>query len=207
MQEIIKQRGRHLISLQSGEGFFVPTALLRLHPLEAGQTLDVQAYREGLLKDEYKLALERAARMLGQRDYSSGGMHEKLSALGYQHESLRKVIAFLLEKGYLDDQRFARQMLERKKRRSGSRLIRRDMKLKGLSEQDAQQALSGLSDEEELEHAQALLVKYLRGKAGEPRELQQKALAFLGRRGFGYDIARQAVEQALYPAENEPFGS
>ena len=58
-----------------------------------------------------------------------------------------------------------------------------------------------------LEHAQALLVKYLRGKAGEPRELQQKALAFLGRRGFGYDIARQAVEQALYPAENEPFGS
>lgn len=201
--EIIKQRGRYLIRLGSGDSFVIPRAVLRLHPLEVGQPLDVDAYRLSLLKDERRLALERAGRMLGQRDYSSGGLYEKLSAVGYQHESVAKAIAFLMERGYLDDERYARQLLERKKKRSGALLIRRDMKLKGLSERHAQQALEELSDQEQQQHAVALLGKYVRGKDEEPRALYQKALAFLGRRGFAYDVARSAVQQVIYPPDDD----
>ena len=127
-----------------------------------------------------------------------------LDTLGFQHESLTRAIAFLIKRGYLDDARFASQLLERKKKRSGSYLIRRDMRQKGLSEQEASQALQGLSEEEEQEHAAALLQKYLRNKAWEPRERYQKALAFLGRRGFGYDVAKAAVQQLLQPEDDFP---
>ena len=70
--------------------------------------------------------------------------------------------------------------------------------MKGVSESTADEALSSLSDEEMLESATALAVKaWSRAKPGEdPRKTRQRIISSLVRKGFDWDLARQASDTA-----------
>ena len=72
------------------------------------------------------------------------------------------------------------------------RLIRMELKSKGVSEEEIEGALGLLSDGREEDAAKELLQKYMRGKTIDVQTLQ-KACRYLLSKGFDYDTAKAAL--------------
>ncbi len=203
--EIKKQRGSYLIALASGDSLRVPSAVFRQLPLKEGQPVDLAAYQQEQLGVEYPLAMERAGNLLSQRDYSEHLLTRKLLDVGYLPQTCERVVQRLRALGYLDDARYAQSLLERKKKRSGARGIAQQLRLKGVDRSVTEQVLDSFSSEEELAAACVLAVKYVGNKAWDRREACRRCIAYLSRRGYSYEIARQAAQQAT-GEEAEDYG-
>lgn len=192
--DIRNLRGCWLITLASGDAFRVPGPLMRLHPLRIGEQMEAEEYLLVLEQDAYPLAMDRAARLLSQRDYSVSMLARKLQDAGYSAATALRVTDYLTAQHYLDDGRYAAGLLRRKQGKLGARRIADEMRARGLDGALAQRTLSSLSGEDQLQAATVLARKYLGRKRLEPGESRQATIAYLVRRGYSFEIARRACQ-------------
>ncbi len=202
MKEIRKQRDSYLVSLSSGDSFRIAGPLLDRHALRVGQTVDAERYLESLRQDAYPFALEKAVKLLSQRDYSRHQLEAKLLQSGYDEETVDKVAGFMVKRRFLDDRRYAEALLKRKQGKSGTNRIAMELRAKGVDQELAAQTLAQFSQDDELEAARAQAVRYLASKALEPREAYRRTIAFLARRGYPYELAKKAYALAVGEAED-----
>ena len=101
-------------------------------------------------------------------------------------ELSNRIITRLLDKGYLDDQKFAEYYVENrfvKKGVSGKRLKMELMK-KGISNEIIDEVLNGRNDEEELDR----MIARKRAKYDD-----EKLIQYLCRQGFSYELVKEKI--------------
>ena len=117
------------------------------------------------------------------------------------------MVLYKLEKeGLLDDEAFACEWAATRARHQiGRGRILRELVHKGVSRDVAERAVDALDREEGDAAALALAQKLLRRYAGEPdaKKAMAKLMAAMARRGYDFESARRAVEQALEEAQGE----
>lgn len=154
--------------------------------------------------ERYPGSVARVRRALERR------VRRSIEELGTDREegfaALEAVLGKLVRMGYLDDERFARaRALTLRARGRSARAIRATLQRQGIDGALADTVLGALGDarEADLEAARALVRKRRLGahrlETPEGREeraaLRQKDLAKLARAGFGYEIARRALDE------------
>lgn len=201
---IKKERGKLRIVVNEDSEVLVPVSLFRERPLSVGDAIDLGEYDQWLLLRQYRHALDRAVAFLAGRARSRREMEERLLRSGYRPCTVEMVLFKLEKEGLLDDVDFARQWVEaRTARRMGRGRIAQELRRKGVSAQEAEEALEALSEEEQLEGAIHLVEKTLsRVSTGEdPRKTAARITAMLARRGYGYDVAREAISRVMEGTE------
>ena len=201
---ITKERGRLRIVVNEDSEVLVPVSLFRERPLSVGDAIDMEEYDQWLLLRQYRHALDRAVAFLAGRARSRREMEERLLRSGYRPCTVEIVLFKLEKEGLLDDADFARQWVSaRSARRMGRGRIAQELRRKGVSAQEAEEALESLSEEEQLEGAMLLVEKaLLRASSGEePRKTAARITAMLARRGYGYDVAREAISRLMESTE------
>lgn len=196
---IRRERGRYRISLDSGECITVPGSLLRERPLREGDALDLDEYDNWLMVRQYRYALDRAVGYLAARDHSRHEIEQKLTQAGYRPCTVEMVLYKLEKEHLLNDASFARQWVEaRSTRRLGKNRIAQELRRKGVSAEEAEEALSAIDEEDQLSGAIALAEKAIaRAKPGEdPRKTASRVAGMLARRGYSWDIAKEAIARA-----------
>lgn len=201
--EVKKMRGYYVVLLDSGETFKAPSPLLRAFPIKPEDYVEAEAYYATSSKEAKRFATERAAYLLEKKDYPMKQLHEKLTMVGYPDNIADEVLFFLISRGYVDDLRYARRYVEKKKDKTGTRRIRQELMLRGISKEYIEEALSELTDaDEQLNVAVNYVKKYIRTrKTYEQVKLRNNAIAMLARRGYSYDISRRAYEIAVQSEE------
>lgn len=133
-----------------------------------------------------------AMRMLAQRERSSGEIRQRLQArqLG---EFADAVLQKLVQKDYLNDERFARLFTRDKMnlKRWGPRRIRRELFLKGVEKEIIERVLEAAFNETEIQETiTALVEKKVRGKEAITDKERQRIWNYLLRQGYApADIA------------------
>ena len=116
----------------------------------------------------------------------TGEMKERTGA---SKENTDRVLARLIEKGYVDDEKFARWWTENRhlKKGASSRKLTAELRAKGVEKGiiDAQLSISLRSDEEELRK----VIAKKQNRYDDP----QKLLQYLVRQGFLYDDVKAAL--------------
>lgn len=114
----------------------------------------------------------------------------------YSSLVVEKIIEKLKRKGLLNDKLFAQNWVEsrRRSKNKGKIAIKAELVKKGIEKEIINEVLEDAQDELEL------AVRALAKKSGvflkyEGRELEQKALQFLVRRGFSFEIAKEAFKK------------
>lgn len=197
---IRKERGRCIVTVNESEIVKVPVSLMRERPLKEGQSLDLAEYDNWLMIRQYRFALDRAVGYLAARARSKREIEQKLLQAGYRPSTVEMVIYKLERENLLDDADFARQWVESRSNRSlGRSRIAQELRRKGVSQEEADDALSIIEDEDQLSGAVALAEKAAgRIKPGEdPRKTANRIAGMLARRGYSWDIAKEAIRQAL----------
>lgn len=141
---------------------------------------------------EYVLIRPRSQREL--RDYlyrKTRDTRTKMGTIkkGVSPELTERVFNRLLEKGYLDDEKFARFWVENRNTRKGSSLrkLQSELMAKGVERSIIERALQD-TDRSDTDELQKIILK----KASRYSD-EQKLMAYLVRQGFSYDDVKQAI--------------
>ncbi len=146
-----------------------------------------------------KVAVNAALRLLSRQSYASARLEAKLCEKGHSQEAAAAAAAFCAERGYIDDEAFARRLIEKQAERGyGERRISAYLQSKGISrgltEVLVEEWEERISSEERNEALQALCRKLHRGESWDIKEKNRVSNA-LARRGFGWDAIKEALRE------------
>jgi regulatory protein len=112
---------------------------------------------------------------------------------GVSKEIADRVYERLLEKGYVDDERFTRYWLENRRVRTGAskRKLVNELRAKGVEQRivDALLPSSERNDTEEIDK----IIARKRAKYDD-----QKLMQYLARQGFDFDLIKEKINEAQY---------
>ena len=202
--EIRKERGRYRVSVSSSDEFLVPVSLMRERPLTVGMPFDIEEYDNWLMLRQYRHALDRAVAYLAARARSRHEVEAKLLQAGYRPCTVEMVLYKLEHENILDDADFARQWVEaRSARKLGRSRIAQELRRKGVSADEAEEALDAIGEDDQLAGAVALAEKAVaRIRPGEDsRKAGNRILAMLARRGYSWELSKRALRQAMDGSE------
>ncbi len=200
----VERKGAYFtIDTENGLRVRVPAPLLRLFPLKTGTAFDIDDYMSAHIKEAFRFACERAAFFLERKDYPAEILKEKLTECGYTEETGEAVLSLLKERGYVNDRRYAKNLIERRSKKIGPHRIRQELLMKRIDRATVDEMMGeGLSaPDEQLALARRYVEKYARTRQTlDKRILKANASAMLVRKGFSFDTAREAC-QACFEAE------
>ncbi len=168
-------------------------------PVEIGVELDLDAYLDRVAAAQFSDGYEAALTSL---DFCARSAREIANALrrkGYVEPCVQAVVERLRENGLIDDARYAQRMAEVQSGRPvGLYAFKRKLRAKGISDDDAEAALSAFDDEQQQAAALTAARQLYRKYQDLPeREARAKLSQALARRGFGWDAIESAVDEVM----------
>jgi regulatory protein len=172
--------------------------------LTVGQELSDEKIRQLKSQDETEVALQKALHFLEYRSRTQQEVSRKLMDLGYEEEVVTDVIERLKKNQLLNDDQFAQRWVENRTalKPRGHRLMAMELRQKGVDEAEIQSALSNAPDDEELAY-QAMKHRFHRYAQMSYEDYQKKASAYLGRKGFSYDVISPVLRQVWDEFQDE----
>lgn len=134
----------------------------------------------------------KAVGILKFMDRTEYEIMKKLSDAGYPEGIVRQVLAYLNDYRYIDDDKYAAAYVRIKKNTKSKRVIKMELKQKGIKKDIIDRVLSSEYENEESEDPELLAIKKaIEKKHIDPsslsKEEKQKVLSSLYRKGFEID--------------------
>lgn len=197
--EVKEFRGIMEISTEDSGSLHVRKKHFMMRPVEAGDEIDLEAYEGSVAAIQFSDAYEAALTAL---DFCARTEKEVVSGLlrkGYVSMAAQSVAERLRENGLINDRQMAARIAESNSGKPvGKYALKRKLRAKGISEEDASEALESFDDEQQAVAARAAAEKLMRRYGELPtREARAKLSQALARRGFGWDAVRAAVDALL----------
>lgn len=171
--------------------------------LKVGDELTAEKIATLQEADTREQALQYALRLLGYRARTEAELRQRMQQRGWSEAIIEEALERLRQNGLLDDADFAHAWVENRQtfRPRSARLLRQELRRKGLDEHVIQEALDEV-DEEAAAYA-AARPRAQRLRDLDSRSFRQKLIAYLTRRGFSYEIANTVVRHLWEELQNE----
>lgn len=188
----VKRAGRYSIFIDDKYSFSLAEADLIYLKLKVGQEIDQSDLEKFNVEADYSKAKTDCFRLLSYRLRSIGEVRDYLRRRKYEPEVADRVIEFLIERDFLNDEKFANQWVENRLliKQSSIRQIKSELRQKKVDSKIIDNALNEFSvDEVKLLR---ILIDKKRNQTKYRDELKLKQ--YLSRKGFGYDKIVEAMK-------------
>lgn len=190
-----QKRGKDRVNVFLGGSFAfsLDREVVQQQGLCPGQSLSDSQIDELVRVDLFGKCLEAALHLLSYRPRSEAEIRQRLYRR-FEKETIDRVVLHLQERQIVDDAAFARFWTENRESFSprSKRLLKMELRRKGIDSEVVDEVLGGVDDEESAYRA-AQRKGHNLGKDYET--FRQKLGAFLGRRGFSYDVINRTIER------------
>lgn len=165
---------------------------------------DINIALEGIYKedDEVRRAREKAMVYLSYSEHTVKSMYEKLIDQGFEKNAVDEVLAYLLERGYIDERdyliRFCRHCAE--KRGYGRHRIVAMAREKGFSQRTIDENIDEAFEEIDFDDICLSRLEKLGEDKLSEKKSRDKAIASLMRRGFSLSEIKAAIRTLLEQA-------
>ena len=187
-------RHKMRVSLDGEPAFVFTDKEIREWNLEEEMVLD-DSEEQALLQYVSREAARTAMNLLVKRAYAEAELYRKLRDQGYSEFFAGKGIEYVSAYHYLDDARYARQMIGSRKDTMSRKMMVSRMRQKGLSDEVIQEAMEeadwtdemGLTREIRRRFSSAEQIESLTDKD------RQKLIQSLMRKGYGYSDIQHVI--------------
>lgn len=203
-----KDLERYNIFLDEKYAFSVHESVLVKFGLTKGMTLEDWSVDEMVYEDEIRKAFNRALHYLGFRMRSEFEVKEKLLEAGYGEAIVLEALVKLKNLGFLNDETFSEALIQTRKNSSskGPRAIQQEMQKKGIGKELQTKVLESYSEDEQLEIATKLAEKAANAnRSVAPSQLKQKIQNALLRKGYSFDLIKQALANINFDREDDEW--
>lgn len=134
--------------------------------------------------------------LLALRDHSRHELHTKLENKGYAHEDIAQILDDFAQKNWINDRDYAAQLADYAiRKQNGPMKLRQQFYQKGISDDDATEALGKIDKETWAEAARAAWLKRFHGEAPKDAKTANKQWRFLAQRGFSQEHIRTGIPE------------
>jgi len=193
----IEPQARHAnrFNLYIDNNFALGLSAIVAAKLHVGQTVDASQLAAVEHEEAFESAREAALRFLESRPRSSMEVKLRLRKKEIADTIIDEVITRLQEVGLIDDVAFARYWVENREefRPRAGRALKFELKRKGLSNEIIDRVVKNVDENESAYRAGT--ARAARWRNLDRREFFEKLVAFLVRRGFSYEVAKDAAKQ------------
>lgn len=202
--DIREFRGVMSISTDDGASLKVRKVHFGKRPLEIGDEVDLEEYENSVAAIQFNDAYEAALTSLDFCARTAKEIEKSLLTKGYVPCVVQAIVARLMENRLIDDRQIASRIAESNTSKPvGIYAIKRKLRAKGISDEDASDALEAFDDDQQQAAAKQAAEKLYRRYSTLPdREARAKLSQALARRGFSWESVRAAVD-ALISGEDD----
>ncbi|MBO5713370.1 MAG: regulatory protein RecX [Clostridia bacterium] len=166
--------------------------------IKVGNTYSESELDAFVLDEEKNSAFNYVLNSLSKSLKTEKQVRIKLYERGYTYPIVKEVIEKLKSYGYLNDEQFVTKFVNTYSKTKGKRLIKTQLKLKGVSDSDIENVDNII--ENELNSAVYVAEKYLKNKPNDIKT-KQKCYRYLLSKGFSYEDSKRAVDKVLVSDE------
>ncbi len=205
-----KNPKRFNVFLDGQFGFGANEDLVVEHRLITGKILTSEQVDKLLFEAEVGKLMERVMGLINIRARSEKEIRDYLRTLSFKRKVKQKeeisdiaidlLINKLKQKRLISDEDFARAWVEsrQKNKKKGKVAIKQELYQKGIAKEIIEEIMEKTSqDSEEVLAEQAILKRIRLWEKLENLEFKKKALEYLLRKGFEYEVAKTVVENYL----------
>ncbi|RST63980.1 recombination regulator RecX [Bacillus pumilus] len=194
------------IFLDEKYAFSVDLDVLVQHDLKKGKELDEADVIDIQFGDAVKKGFQQAVDYLSYRMRSVKEVTDYLTKKEIPAPAISEIIHKLKHYKYVNDLEFAEAYVNthRKTNSKGPSVLKKELKLKGIDDDNIEQALSQYPDDLQLEEAVKQVQKLVRKeKNRSAKEIEQRIKLQLQRKGFSFGIIDKALQEAYDGQEEE----
>jgi len=195
IERAYRRRGRVDVYIDGVRRCDVGRELARERGLRPGAAIDDAQLAALLDADARRQAMHAATAMLARRPRSEREVRRRLARMHSEPAIIEATVDKLRTARLLDDDAFARGWAEARESASprGRRLVERELRALGVSAELAAGATSEISDADAAYQAASRRARTMR--ALDHATFRARLGGYLQRRGFGWDVVRDAVER------------
>lgn len=187
-------RHKMRVSLDGEPAFVFTDREIREWNLEEEMVLD-DSEKQALLQYVSREVARTAMNLLVKRDYAEAELYRKLRDKGYSEFFAGKGIEYVSAYHYLDDARYARQMIGSRKDTMSRKMMVSRMRQKGLSDEVIQEAMEEADWTDEMGIAREIRRRFSSAEQIESLtdKDRQKLIQSLMRKGYGYSDIQHVI--------------
>lgn len=179
--------------------FSVDADVLIKFQLQKGMEIDEEEWEEILEEDVYRKAFNKALHYLSYRMRTVHEIEVYLQKKEVPDSTIKRVIHKLSEYDFVNDKTFADALVKSRMNTSfkGPGAIRQELKKKGISDNQTEEALDQFSFQEQLEASVKFIQKQFSSRAKRSEKEQKQRIAQqLQQKGFMWEVIEQAFQEA-----------
>lgn len=198
-----KRRKRFDVDVDGSYAFSLSLDLVVERKLAIGDEITDAGRREIEAEDQRRTAIASALRLLAATPRSEKDLRDRLGRKGLRRAAVENAITRMRELGYLDDATYARFYVDARQASTprSRRALAFELGRKGIDRELASDAVAELSDADAAYDAARRRLRAFR--ALDRQAFIRKLGAFLASRGFGYGVARQAIDRCWAELHDE----
>lgn len=171
--------------------------LVYYHSIEKGKRIDPKLLKDVIEEDNYIKGKNQALKILEKSYKSEKEILDKLIIKGYSLKTVERIIKFLKEYDFINDEKLAERYIEEKRSSNGKNKIKYALMKKGIREEIINQKLNCI--EENLEEDGALKLarkKYNSLIKSEDNSviIKKKLSEYLFRRGYNWEDIKKILK-------------
>ena len=159
--------------------------------LEEGKELHEKELADIIFESDKRNAFEYALGYISRYVCTQKKITQKLYDKGYGKVVVEYTVEKLKSYNYIDDREYAEQYVALNKGLKGSRRLREELRARGVAAEYIEDALKGVSSEEE--DALALASKHADGKDLKDEKYVARLVRYLSYRGYGQDVIARTL--------------
>lgn len=159
--------------------------------LKVGQPVTPERLEELARAETRRKAKEDAYRLLSFRARAEKEIADRLRQKGYEDDVITETLDSLRGLGFVNDEQFASSWVTSRGKTRGKQALAFELRQKGVDKETTREVLEERSGSEEISAARTAAVKRVGERPMDTsREAKARLSAYLGRRGFGWEIIR-----------------
>lgn len=202
-----KKENRVNIFINGEFAFGCSSELVYYHNLSKGKEVDIEELKKVITEDNYLTAKSKALKYIERALKSEFQVREFLQKKEYEDNVIDRVIEFLKEYKFIDDEYYSKAFVTQNIRIEGKGNIRYKLAKKGISEDRINNILNEISSSDEEAVALKLAEKKLNiiyKSEKNTNKVKSKLNTFLISKGYSFDIIKSVVNK-LEIKEEENF--
>lgn len=195
-----KNKNRVNVFLNEEFAFSCSAELIYYHNLKKNEKINIELFEEIIREDNYLKAKNSALRVLEKSYKTEREMFEKLVGLGYDEKTSSRVMKFLKEYSFVDDNKYADMFIRGKSSLWGKSKIKYMLIRKGIPEEILENGLMEITDHMEVISATKLAQKRYNTiikSESNTYKIYKKLGDYLASRGYEYIVINNVLNKLI----------
>lgn len=196
-----KNKDRVNIYLDYKYAFAMNAELVYREDLKVNLEVDEEKFYDLVKKDNFSKCKENSLRIIERSYKTEKEIKEKLIERGYELEEISKVVEFLKEYNFINDELYTKMYIKDRIKRQGKEKIKYVLLRKGIDGDLIEEEFSLIDDNEEkiiaIELATKKYTKLLKSES-DSYKLWNKLYRFLVGKGYDYSMVKEVIQEVLH---------